>query len=507
MAIKRSYMRPMEITHNTPTLAYYQDGRPTTVFQMHASTAWENYFKEPCTSEFNRVKDIFIGEWVMGHLGPYGLIQTGTSDPLPTIRIDFEDIRTNNSAAWAEAKKPGSIAIVVSPFQRGYYTLSQSYGASNLTIDRYSYIYKNNTVASLAYAIGASQGVPAGTLKFRGLNWAQGNSACRVRYARVTGTFDTAPGSLGFPFDLVHNWAKTVPLNLTVDSEMVTDVLANANTGTVDLLTSLAEAPETLKSILSGCMQILRMYKEARKGEVRLHNKAKKVRAELDRLRAKSQGDWKDVKDVERRLTRIKTLEKNLRELTSAAADVWLQYRLNIYPNVKNVEASIEGLEQLNTMFIRYRDFRQSEWPGLDFPGWTRTGDLTIRHRCMIKRGAQKKDIFGEVFTVNPFLTAWELVPLSFVVDRYINIGSFIAALAPRNPKVTEGATFSWKVMGAMTWTHDETGASVTLDLNFYKRSVIDPSSYICIPFPQSRSMNQHLDHLALAWNLLLKKP
>lgn len=506
MAIKRSYMKPIEITHGTVPLAFYQDGRPTTVFNIHADKAWENYFREPCTSEFNRVKELFTKEWVNGHLGPYGLTQTGTSDPLPTVRVDFEDIRVNNSAAWAEAKKPGSIAIVVSPFQRGHYTLSQSYGATDLAIDRYSFVYKSNTMAHLANAIGASSGVPVGSFKFRGLNWAGGNSLCRVRYARVTGTFDTAPGALGFPFGQVHAWAETIPAHLTIDSEMVTDVLADANTGTVDLLTSLAEAPQTFSSILSGCMQIFRMYKEARKGELRLHNKAKKVRLELDRLKAKSQGDWKDVKEVERRLTRIKTLEKNLRELLSAAADVWLQYRLNIYPNVKNIEASIEGLEQLNTMFIRYRDFRQIEWPALDFPGWSRSGNLTIRHRCMIKRGAQNKDMFGEVFTANPFLTAWELVPLSFVVDRYMNIGSFIAALAPRNSKVTEGATVSWKVSGAMTWTHENTGASVTLDLNLYKRSVIDPSRYICIPFPQSRSVNQHLDHLALAWNLLIKK-
>lgn len=506
MAIKRSYMKPIEIIHDNPNLAFYQDGRPGTVFFMQSATAWENYFREPCTSEFNRVKDFFTKNWVEGHLGPYGLTQTGTSDPLPTIRVDFEDIRVNNSVAWKEAKKPGSIAIVVSPFQRGHYTLSQSYGAVDLAIDRYSHVYHAHGMASLASAIGASSGVPSGTFAYRGLNWAGNNSVCRVRYARVSGTFDTAPGALGFPFHQVHTWAETIPSHLTVDSEMVTDVLADANSGTVDLLTSLAEAPKTFSSILSGCMQILRMYKEARKGEVRLHNKAKKVRLELDRLKAKSQDDWKDVKEVEHRLTRIKTLEKNLRELLSAAADVWLQYRLNIYPNVKNIEASLEGLEQLNNMFIRYRDFRQIEWPALDFPGWTRVGNLTIRHRCMIKRGAQKADMFGEVFTTNPFLTAWELVPLSFVVDRYMNIGSFIAALAPRNSRVTEGATVSWKVSGAMTWTHVSTGASVTLDLNLYKRSVIDPSSYICIPFPQSRSVNQHLDHLALAWNLLIKK-
>lgn len=506
MAIKRSYMKPIEIINHKPPLAYYQDGRPGTVFQMQSNTAWENYFREPCTSEFNRTKELFTKDWVDGHLGPFDLKQTGTSDPIPTVRVDFEDIRVNNSEAWKEAKKPGSITIVVSPFQRGHYTLSQSYGAADLTLDPYSYEYRGHTMKALASAIGAASGEPANTYKYRGLNWAGNNSVCRVRYARVSGTFDTAPGALGFPFHQVHTWAETVPSHLTIDSEMVTNVLADANTGTVDLLTSVAEAPETLSSILSGCMQILRMYKEARRGEVRLHNKAKKVRLELDRLKAKSQDDWKDVKEVEHRLTRIKTLEKNLHELLSAVADVWLQYRLNIYPNVKNIEASIEGLEQLNNMFIRYRDFRQFEWPALDFPGWSRSGNLVIRHRCMIKRGAQNKDMFGEVFTVNPFLTAWELVPLSFVVDRYMNIGSFIAALAPRNTNVTEGATVSWKVSGAMTWTHEHTGASVTLDLNLYKRSVIDPSSHICIPFPPSRSVNQKLDHLALAWNLLLKK-
>lgn len=505
MAIKRSYMKPVEITHNGVPYSYYQDGRPRDVFQMHSTSAWDDYFKEPCTSDFNRSAQIFTKEWLDGHLGPFGLTQTGTSDPLPTVRVDYEDIRTNNNAAWVEAKKPGSIAIVVSPFQRGFYTISQSYGAKDLTISPYSYEYRRHSIKALARAIGASSGSPNGTYKFRGLNWVN-QSICRVRYARVSGTFDAAPAAFGFPFDQVHTWADGIPNLLSIDSEMVTNVLADANTGTVDLLTSVAEAPETLKGILSGCMQIFRMYKEARKGEVRLYNQAGKVRLELERLQARSQGNWKDVKKAERHLTRIKTLEKNLRELLSAAADVWLQYRLNIYPNVKNIEASLEGLEQLKSKFIRYRDLREDVISSLDFPGWTRNGDVNIRHRCMIKRGAQEADIGGEIFTVNPFLTAWELVPLSFVVDRYMSIGSFIAALAPRNSRVTEGATFSWKVSGAITWTHNLSGASVTLDVNLYKRSVIDPSSYICIPFPESRSMDQQWDHLALAWNLLIKK-
>ena len=484
-------------------MGYYQNGRPDTYFSMHANTAWENYFSAPCKSEMNRVSDLFTKDFTDGHLGPYGLIQTGDDDPLPTSRYDYEDIKHNNKHAWAAAKQPGSLLIVVSPFQRGYYTVSQSKGSKDLSIDPYSDVYRAHSMARCAGFLGATAGVPNRTYLFRGLNWTD-DAPCRVRYRKVTGTFDAAPSEFGFPNHRMHEWAAELPRRLQVDDEVITDALASANTGLVDLLTAVAETPDLFKSILAGCTTIFRMYKEARRGEVRLADKAKKVRLELDRLRAKSSGDWKDVKAREAHLRQIKTVEKNLREALDAITSVWLNYRLNILPTVMTIEDTLKALDSLDTKFIRFRETKTTVIQPPEFDGWSVSGSIDIRERCFIKRGAQKADMRDVLFSKNPFLTAWELVPLSFVIDRYMNIGSLIASLAPRNTNVTEGATYSWKASGAVSWTH-KSGASVVCDVNLYKRSVINPSSHVCLPFPATRSTNQHLDHLALAWQLVLK--
>lgn len=504
MPVKRTFMRPTSIRRGSPLMGYYQDGRPTALLNMHGTDAWANYFRAPCESEFNRVNNLFTKDFSPGHLGPYGLIQTGSDDPLPVTRHDYEEIKTNNKLAWAAAKRPGSLLIVVSPFQRGYYTISQSKGSNDLTVDPHSDAYHTHTMPRCAGFLGATEGTPKGTFKFRGLNWTV-DAPCQIRYRKVTGTFDAAPYQLGFPAELMHHWASGLPRKLTMDSEVITDALASANTGMVDLLTAVAETPDLFKSILAGCTTIFRMYKEARTGEIRFLNKAKKVRLELDRLKAKSKEDWVDVKAHEAHIQQIKNTERTLRELLDAVTSVWLNYRLNILPTVLTIEDTLKALDSLRIKFIRFRETKTSVYTPPSFEGWTVSGSVDIRERCFIKRGAREADMGDVLFSKNPFLTAWELVPLSFVVDRYMNIGALIASLAPRNSNVTEGATYSWKASGAVSWTH-ASGASVVCDINLYKRTVINPSSHVCLPFPSSRTVDQNLDHLALAWQLVLKK-
>lgn len=504
MSIKRSAMRPVSIHSSGINYAYYQNGRSGTLFQMNPNSAWTSYFQTPCESLLNAERELFMPSWYDSHYGPYAMTQSGSEEPLPIFRIDFEDVRTNNAAAMARVKKtPGSIEIVVSPFARGYYTISQGYGSLNEKRIPGSDVVKYQTMGASSTKLGARTGVPSGTSNFRGLNWTNTTVIAKMYYARFEGTYNISPGDVGFPVDKLKAFMATIPSLLSISNASVTTALADANRGTVDMLTSIAEMPEFLRSALQGCRAIVRMYGEAKRKEFRLINKAKTLRLELARM--KPDANFKDIKELEVLRKNQRTILKQIEEVTSAIADVWLNWRLNIYPTAKTVEASLKALEKLDTKFLRFRDRFDGPVEPPAFEGWTVSGNFSVSKRCFIKRGAQAGEIFSQLFTSDIASTAWQLLPFSFVLDRYIDIGTWIVSLTPRNSKVTEGATYSWKYEGTVTYVHDLSGATVTVDLSYYKRVVIDPNSMSCIPIPASRSWNQSMDHLALAWNILLK--
>lgn len=504
MPIKRSAMRPISIHDGGINYTFYQNGRPGLLFQINPESAWKSYFKTPCESILNAERELFMPSWYDSHYGPYALTQTGSEEPLPTFRIDYEDVRTNNAAAMERVKKtPGSIEIVVSPFARGYYTISQGYGSLDERRIPGSDVVKYQSMGKSAAKLGAGTGVPSGTSNFRGLNWTNDVGIAKLYYARFEGTYNISPSDVGFPIDKLHDFMSSIPSLQSISDASVTTTLADANRGTVDMLTSIAEMPEFLRSVLQGCRAIVRMYGEARRKEFRLINKAKTLRLELARM--KPDANFKDIKQLEELRKRQRTILKQIEEITSAVADVWLNWRLNIYPTAKTIEASLEALEKLDTKFLRFRDRFDGPVEPPTFEDWTVSGNFSVTKRCFIKRGAQAGEIFSQLFTTDIASTAWQLLPFSFILDRYVDIGTWIVSLTPRNSKVTEGATYSWKYTGTVTYVHNLSGATVTVDLSYYKRVVIDPNSMSCIPIPDSRSWAQSMDHLALAWNILLK--
>lgn len=451
-------------------------------------------FWEICKSDvmnaYERDRNVFLrGEHVRGHWGPSNLSVSGSDTPLTPSRVDFPEIRVNNREAWAKAQLPGSIDIVVSPFQRGYYEIQQTRGSSSL-----SSVPSTMIGNSLGDLIGQPNG--GRYVQYKG-RYVDRNTEFVANTAYFSGPLDLTPEELGFNRAALHDFMQGVPEALPVHSDIITECLADANTGMVDLLTTLAETPELIASILNGCKTILRAYKDAKRGELRWYDKVAKLRVQQARLAGID-------KPTREHLNRIKQIEKSIVDALDAIAGVWLNYRLNIYPTAKTIEDSIKASDMINEKFIRFRELKRETLSPPPIAGWTISGEMSYEFRCFIKRGAHSSDMIGVLFTSNPFLTAWELVPLSFVVDRYMSIGNLLASLAPRNPKVSDGTTISWKVTNAFTYTHDS-GATVSVRPSLYKRNVINPNSYVCLTFPSSRSMNQKLDHLALSWNLFLR--
>ena len=129
--------------------------------------------------------------------------------------------------------------------------------------------------------------------------------------------------------------------------------------------------------------------------------------------------------------------------------------------------------------------------------------DSTQTMRCFIKRKYDPQDILDSLWSllkVNPFSTAWELVPLSFVVDWFVNIGDYITALTSHSPHAQQVATLSYKFEGNATYKEENTGCAVDFVFECYQRIVIDPDDVVALQTRFDMNWKRQLDALALSW-------
>lgn len=266
--------------------------------------------------------------------------------------------------------------------------------------------------------------------------------------------------------------------SIIVDGSIVTTALAKANAGQFDVLSNLAEAPETIESIFNGIQTIFAMYRDARNRDFRLQNT-------ISRLR------------------QIQNPTLNQRKLTAdlmkASSDVWLTYRLGIKPVAGMVEDLIDLHFRGIRVFERYRETRPSGILDVSYDSPPAT--IAVTERAFIKR---KYDLAISALGFPPIGAAWEVVPLSFVLDRYVNIGEWLVAHLSPDLSVEQGATYSWKMSGTASSTTYTDGVSYQVHVSYYQRRTIDPYRYCGLNYPPTRTRDQKLDHLALVWNLIL---
>lgn len=272
------------------------------------------------------------------------------------------------------------------------------------------------------------------------------------------------------------------------DNGQITSTLGEHNTRTLDALTAMAEMPETVKMIINACKTAIRMYLDARKKAFRLQNKVAK---------------WKNAKtsDANRR-----QIIRNINEANAAIADVWLTYRYGIMPNVYLIEDLLKAYGASDTLFLRDRS-REVYASGAFSapPGWNKSSDLDITRRVMIKSrlkpGSTKID---SQFSFNLVKTAYELIPLSFVLDWFVNIGDMLSATMPA-AYAAQGATISWKADTTTWFLHPESGASVEIQYKGYRRMVIDPLQYCKFEWSPHITNARAMDALSLTWKMFIE--
>lgn len=121
---------------------------------------------------------------------------------------------------------------------------------------------------------------------------------------------------------------------------------------------------------------------------------------------------------------------KNPKEI----GDAWMQYRYGIMPIIYSVKDIMEAMRRIKLV---YHTERSSQ--SLNFNLNSKVGDgaqfyETLSANFRISGVGRQKPSDIEILrlidnlSINPFKTAWELVPFSFVVDWFVNVGNFIEA-------------------------------------------------------------------------------
>lgn len=116
--------------------------------------------------------------------------------------------------------------------------------------------------------------------------------------------------------------------------------------------------------------------------------------------------------------------------------NLWMTYRYAIMPLVYSARDIHEVWQAIGTL---YKTSRSSEVINLNtFDPYQVGGRATVFNssgsvivRTTVKGGFTKEGIQTRLMQdigVNPLVTAWELIPFSFVVDWFVGIGDFLAA-------------------------------------------------------------------------------
>lgn len=326
--------------------------------------------------------------------------------------------------------------------------------------------------------------------------------------------------------------------NLESNGSVFTKCLSDANTTTMDILTTMAETPEAVGYFYGLMTQVVELVKGVKRKDFALSTAFKKrseflkrkLETDLNRIEEAYQRAIRRANQNGRRVSpeRLAAIRaENVRragvardrakaraqqtfagavrestiELTTAVADVWLQFRYAIMPIVYTVE----GFHELTSKKVEYLTSREGiENPLLlEIPGLPQPVEATEIFSVFIKRRLSTDKLIAGIqldqMSANIAVTAWELTTLSFVVDWFLNVGDYLSAVFSNPSFKEQGCTQSWKINISSAQTIN--GCNITINGAIYRRrKVIEPSDYACLSWNPTLNVARYLDAAALSW-------
>lgn len=299
-----------------------------------------------------------------------------------------------------------------------------------------------------------------------------------------------------------------------LNEKLITRTLASADKACIDVLTAVAEMPELLRSIIAGIRLIVKMVADFKQRKITLTQAFDKRRARIDRAfefesqrimelhkRARTKAQ---KRNHERKLKRLqetysRAVNDSAKEFVDAVASIWMNFRYNIMPTVYTIQDAEKLFESYSADFITTRD-KDAHVFQIEPFGWGPL-DIVMRESCVIKRGINPNIRFTALTHANFITTLWELVPLSFVIDWFVNVGDVLTSAFSPNLAPSSGSTAGIKFACEETIVSEITGQTCHYRINIYRRRVISPESVSSLVLQPEINLFRVLDSLALLWS------
>lgn len=386
--------------------------------------------------------------------------------PVTTSNVSSPLVKGGGMKEWQQAKREGKILLR----PRLVYKLNASGTPSLKTIheitthgsdaplDLYGLSAPGSGTCSSATTVSA---FPALSLDV----YSSGRNGPRVVYKVVY-----EPYMVPIPESLLRQTMDDILIALSSiapNKGLVTKTVAEANNATFDIATEIGEMPETIKMIIDGV-----------KGGIKLLLRTKmKIKQNLSSGNA-----------------------------VSDAASLWMATRYGIMPIVYSINDGLDLLAMESRKFQSFRGRTDLPFPELKHlpSGYELLESPQVVHRCFLKYGYDLDSAVHQGLKINLAATAWELIPLSFVMDWFIQVGDYLTAYFTPGVVDQIGCMYSTKTEGSFTFKNSE-GSVISINCEHYNAHVINPDSFIGINSEIFISYKRAIDAISLSW-LMFKK-
>lgn len=304
-----------------------------------------------------------------------------------------------------------------------------------------------------------------------------------------------SPPQVTFGPSSVRASARTPHYSMMTESEKIATerLLAKVKGEVWNLSTFLGELPETLGWFKQTAKALVDSYIAVRRGRI------------------------KDVARIVRRVRRRTNAQpvRELHRVTDKVSSRWLEWRYAVSPLMYDLDDMLSYLHDASVkVSIRREAGGHTDRHSIRFkPSQGSNGVWTsewhARALCYYRVNANA-EAFKKLGLLNPLATLWELAPLSFVVDWFLPIGTYLANLDAMAGVTVEGSCITRResekdVQMGLNYPDYWTSGPAEFTCERYSRSLGIPRTPPLPRFGLSLSGKQMLDSLALLRQIALK--